>query len=162
MHHGCNMCIERPTPRVASVLQRFLMASGHGGKRSLLQGCCRQAAAFVDADVQLLNAGCCCIAAGPSAPPPLCPVNWSLRTHNLVENVNCGSNSNCWMAPHWWHQQQRVPWPLQHPKSHKHSQTNSLANKGRCIGVVLLAGNTTRLDGAAGLAALVWTPSIVQ
>jgi hypothetical protein len=28
--------------------------------------------------------------------------------------------------------------------------------------VVLLAGNTTRLDGAAGLAALVWTPSIVK
>jgi hypothetical protein len=28
--------------------------------------------------------------------------------------------------------------------------------------VVLLAGNTTRLDGAAGLAALVWTPSNVQ
>jgi hypothetical protein len=27
--------------------------------------------------------------------------------------------------------------------------------------VVLLAGNPTRLDGAAGLAALVWTPSIV-
>jgi hypothetical protein len=33
----------------------------------------------------------------------------------------------------------------------------------RCtVVVVLLAGNPTRLDGAAGLAAVVWTPSIVQ
>jgi hypothetical protein len=31
----------------------------------------------------------------------------------------------------------------------------------RCAVVVLLAGNPTRLDGAAELAALVWTPSIV-
>jgi hypothetical protein len=44
----------------------------------------------------------------------------------------------------------------------QHVWAAHLKSTTRCaVVVVLLAGNPTRLDGAAGLAAVVWTPSIV-
>jgi hypothetical protein len=48
------------------------------------------------------------------------------------------------------------------PPQRKKLQAHKLKNQhNRSMVVVLLAGNPTRLDGAAGLAALLWTPSIV-